>query len=104
MKKRLRKKLRLREFQEMGFEVQFDFTHEKTEEKVYAFWDEKIEFVESQGLFIGGGMTNFFATADYRKSAKPEQREALLNWLNARADVKDVVVGPLRDAWHGNFD
>lgn len=104
MKKRLRKKLRLHEFQEMGFEVQFDFTHEKSEAEIDTFWDEKIEFVESQGLFIGGGITNFFATADHRKSAKPEQREALLNWLNARADVKDVVVGPLRDAWHGNFD
>ena len=104
MKKRLRKKLRLHEFQEMGFEVQFDFTHEKSEAEINTFWDEKIEFVESQGLFIGGSITNFFATADHRKSTKLEQREALLNWLNARADVKDVVVGPLRDAWHGNFD
>lgn len=99
MKKRLRKKLRLKEFQELGFHTSFDLPEEVSDDD---FFDQLIPFVESQGLFIGGGLTNFYAEAGSRKSVTPEQRQALVDWLNKHPNISNINVGPLNDAWYGH--
>ncbi len=105
MKKRLRKKLRLREFQEMGFETTFDLDiPNENEEQLFAFWDRLIEFVEANNSQIGGGLTNFFVCADWRHSATETHREALRSWLEMQPHVRNVFIGPLVDAWHGKFE
>ena len=53
-KRRLRKKLRVGEFQEFGFQVEFDLgsdTHMPFDDAL----DEWIDFVESQEWAFGGG-------------------------------------------------
>lgn len=99
MKKRLRKKLRLKEFQELGFHASFDL---KEEQDYDEFFDQLIPFVESQGLFIGGGLNDFYAVAHHRNSATPEQQEALRDWLSKHPSVSNINIGPLNDAWYGH--
>ncbi|WP_460576767.1 50S ribosome-binding protein YggL [Hymenobacter coalescens] len=97
MKKRLRKKLRLKEFQELGFHASFDLAPAQDD---LTFFDQLIPFVESIGLFIGGGINNFYAVAGHRQSATPEQQQALREWLTQHPQVSNIDIGPLNDAWH----
>lgn len=100
MKKRLRKKLRLREFQEMGFHTDFSLNVTSADAE-YAFWDKLIAFVEKQGLEIGGSISSFYATRAGRGTSSDADREALLKWLQEQPEVSSVKVWPLDDAWHG---
>lgn len=102
MKKRLRKKLRIKEFQELGFQVSFDSAVEPKSAAELAFMKELLAFVESIGLFIGGSSTDFYAVADGRNSATPEQQEALRTWLSQQPQVSNITIGPLTDAWYGH--
>lgn len=104
MKKRLRKKLRLREFQEMGFKVQFDLNLPDTDEANFAFGDKLIVEVERNHLLMGGGLNDFFVCTDSRRSATEADRQALESWLQQQPEVTATNVGPLVDAWHGSFD
>lgn len=105
MKKRLRKKLRFGEFQEMGFQVRFDSPKEMTDDDVLdTFWPRLIDVVEDNSLEIGGSLTSFFATGETRRTVTEAQRAALGDWLRAQPEVSNVALGPLRDAWHGKFD
>lgn len=104
MKKRLRKKLRLREFQEMGFRVEFDLHIPDTDEAQFAFWDKLVAFVEGHKLEVGGSMSSFYTTRAGRGTTTEADREALDTWLNQQPEVTNVKVWPLDDAWHGPFD
>jgi len=105
MKKRLRKKLRLGEFQELGFEVSFRFSDnasDKTFDEVMEAFI--IQAIESNGLICGGGGKNpelsFFVSLDRRGSVTNEHRQAIQRWLETRPEVKEIRVGPPVDAWH----
>lgn len=107
MKKRLRKKLRLREFQEMGFQTAFDLAisnEDEEKERLYAFWDCLVEVVEANHLMMGGALDNFFVCTDSRCSATEVDRSALRNWLETQPEASNVTIGPLVDAWHGKFE
>jgi len=103
MKKRLRKKLRLREFQELGFLTDFDLNTTFTHEAEHTFWNKLIAFVESQGLEIGGGLNSFYVVRTGRGTATEADREFLMAWLHQQPEVSNVKVWPLDDAWHGPF-
>ena len=106
MRKRLRKKKHLGEFQQLGFEISFRYEAASIEAEnalLFAFLDEAIE---ADGLQFGGGGDgdgwSGFAAPDTRYgSATDEQRARVGAWLEARPEVGRVVVGPLRDAWYG---
>lgn len=102
MKKRLRKKLRIKEFQELGFYASFNLAPEPNSEGEDEFIEEFLTFVESIGLFIGGSLTSFYAVADGRNSVTPEQQQALRDWLSKHPQVSNVNIGPLNDAWYGH--
>ena len=104
MRKRLRKKLRLREFQEMGFSVKFDFNIPGDDEFFLNFWVSLVGVVEANHLLMGGGLNDFFVCTDSRRSATETDREALATWLRQQPELSAVAVGPLVDVWHGNFD
>jgi len=98
--RRLRKKLRVGEFQEFGFEVSFKLRDGLGENPLDAFWDEFIlEAIEGNGLAFGGS-TNGFVCAAGRGSAHESHRESVRSWLAARPEVESVSTGPLIDAWH----
>jgi len=100
MKKRLRKKLRFKEFREDGFNLKFE--HEETD--LYLFFDEFIEFVESHNIGFGGACGNIwngFITALGRGTMTRSHQQTIRDWLENRGTVKNIEVGPLIDAWHG---
>jgi hypothetical protein len=105
VKKRLRKKLHVGEFQELGFEVRFQvadsLSHDAFDAMVDAFISQAIE---APGLLCGGGGKNpefsVFVTRRGRGSVTEEHRHAIERWLAARPEVNAVRIGPLVDAWY----
>lgn len=104
MKKRLRKKLRLGEFREFGFEISFRLSDELDQPGLDRFWDSFIgEAIEARGLMCGGACGrawNVFVTRTGRRSATEEDRRDLIGWLEQHSNVSDARIGPLIDAWH----
>lgn len=101
---RQRKKLRLGEFQELGFDVSAAMAKELTQADREAFINALIDAVAERGLLFGGGFNGgfegFVVVDALRGSVTEEQRESFRKWLEARPELKDVVVGPLKDAWY----
>ncbi len=98
--RRLRKKLRVGEFQELGFAVSFELRAGLGEIELIASWDAFIlEAVEANGLAYGGG-TNGFVTSWGRGSATETHREAIRLWFTVRTEVESVEVESLEDVWH----
>jgi uncharacterized protein YggL (DUF469 family) len=106
MKKRLRKKLRVGVFQELGFEVRYSLPVGLSSDEQGEFLDSFIErAIEANGLLVGGCGGNpvegFVVAQGNRASATEEQREAVLEWLKSEPRALNPEVGPLVDAWHG---
>ena len=105
MKRRLRKKLRIAEFRQLGFELRFRTPADWSDDEQMQFWDRVVlEGPETRGLAFGGGCGVVWdgvvlGLAD-RASISDAQRESLARWLSAEAEVSDLVVGPLFDVWH----
>jgi hypothetical protein len=105
VKKRLRKKLRLGEFQELGFEVFFRVANNTPDDTFDRVIDAFITHaIEENGLMCGGGGKNpewnVFVTLDRRGSAIDEHRQAVRKWLETCPEVKEIRLGPLVDAWY----
>ncbi|MDM4770840.1 50S ribosome-binding protein YggL [Solimonas sp. SE-A11] len=105
MKRRLRKKKRLGEFQELGFGISFTPAAPLSEnERAALLWAFIEHAIEANGLNAGGGglsSMEFFVTSAMRRgSATDAQRDAVQAWLRSRTDVSAFTVGQLVDAWH----
>jgi uncharacterized protein YggL (DUF469 family) len=100
---RLRKKLHISEFQELGFEISFTLPENLDEERLDIFFDQFIEeAIENNSLQFGGGWGKDivgFVTADQRRSVTEEHRTLVRSWLAAKAIVSDIRIGELVDAW-----
>jgi uncharacterized protein YggL (DUF469 family) len=106
MKKRLRKKLHKGEFQELGFNLDFDYTgdYENNEEKLYQFFERFDEFLDSIGMESAGGIGDHFSVFVYhigRGTVTADQRQAVIDWLAGQPEAANIVASPLRDAWYG---
>lgn len=102
MRKRLRKKLYLKEFQEMGFCVRFSHS-----EDVEVFFNETIDFFEANNWNFCGRCSyqwDGFIGAFGRYSLTDGDRERLKDWLNSKETVVEIKVGKLADCWYGPFD
>jgi len=103
---RQRKKLRLSEFQEFGFDVTAKSTKELAPAERQVFVDALIDAVVDRGLLFAGGFNvdlNGFVVVDtLRGSVTDEQRESLKAWMESRPELRNVVVGPLKDAWYSS--
>lgn len=105
MKKRLRKKLHLGEFQELGFNLNIKFTEENTNDALDFFVEAFLnEVIDPTALDFGGGGDRFnfagFVVLAARGSATEEHRAVTSAWLEKRSDVTSFEVGDLVDAWH----
>lgn len=109
MKKRLRKKLRVGEFQEFGFRVSLKFREELPPQE---FEDFLVNFlnaaVEANGLlYVEGGMGEqwscFLISDTARTPITDAQREAVKQWAVAHPLVAECELGPLVDAWYGKW-
>ena len=98
--RRLRKKLRLREFRELGFSWKAVFKQPLSADRAEAFVDALLcEVIESQGLSLGGWATGGFVANAGRGSVTEGQRKGVLDWLEGRDDVEEVKASQLVDAW-----
>lgn len=107
LNRRQRKKLRLGEFQELGFEITGVCPEPLPEDAADRFLDGLFEFVEARRLCAGGGFGagsesrfSMFVCAIGRGSATEEDRQAIEAWLKSQPCIRNVCAGPLRDAWH----
>lgn len=99
--RRLRKKLHLDEFQQLGFEVSITLKPNLGIDDLDRFLDEFIlDAIEENDLAFGGGTDYGFITTWKRGSASEAHRTIVENWLNQRQEVVSVTLGPLVDAWY----
>lgn len=99
--RRLRKKLCVDEFQELGFEINLNYREgldgNALDEFLDAFLDDAIE---ANGLgYIGGEDYGFVCLAG-RGSVNEEQRQQVEAWLKGRSELTESNVGPLMDVWY----
>lgn len=99
--RRLRKKLCVDEFQELGFELNLEFKEDVDDEAVDAFLDDFLtEAMDANGLdYVGGEDFGLVCKAE-RGSVTEEQRAVVEAWLKGRSEVTKVEVSPLLDAWY----
>ncbi|MGX5219929.1 MULTISPECIES: YggL family protein [Pseudomonas] len=99
--RRLRKKLCVDEFQELGFELNLNFKDDLTDEVVDAFLDQFLkEAMEGNGLGYVGGDDYGLVCLDKRGSVSEEQRANVEAWLKGRSELADFNVSPLLDVWY----
>lgn len=102
--RRLRKKLHLDEFQELGFDVEAELKEPLTgnaEEGLLIAFIERV--IEPRGLIYGGGAACGFVCKAGGGSATNEDRVAVQEWLQARPEFTAVTVRELSDAWYGSL-
>ena len=98
---RLRKKLCVDEFQELGFELNLDFKEDLSEEAIDAFLEAFIkEAMEANGLGYVGGDDYGLVCLQKRGSVTEAQRAAVEAWLKGRTELTSVEVSPLLDVWY----
>lgn len=99
--RRLRKKMRVDEFQEMGFNFTATPKESLNDEQADALIDALIgEVISPRGLEFGGWVGGGFVCKSGPGSATDEDREAVVNWLRQRPEIQTAEVEPLVDAWH----
>lgn len=109
LKRRLRKKFHVGEFQELCFEIQVFLKLNLSESEFNIFTDDFIlEAIEKNRLEFGGGgdpikWSGFASSAKKYHSPNIEQRDAVGKWLENRKEVEKFEIGDFRDAWH-NWD
>ena len=100
--RRLRKKLRVDEFQELGFDVAWQLDASLDDQAVDDFLTKFFtEVVEPNGLGFGGeGDTLWHGLICTQKLGKctEEHRQLIEKWLKDNG-AKSVSVGPLYDVW-----
>ncbi|WP_186425604.1 YggL family protein [Cupriavidus metallidurans] len=106
--RRQRKKLRVAEFQELGFLVTAELAVGLGADAKIAACEAFIaDCIEANQLTYGGAIDDcldgFVSPDGNRSSSTEEHRQIVLDWLNGRAEFGAVRVGPLIDAWYGNF-
>ena len=101
MKKRIRKKLKLKEFEEQGFRViiQFNQEHSKSKTLVRDF----LNFTIDKNNLSCGGCTDdnqleMFITSITRTSANEKHRHLIEQWLKKRQEVISFDIGQLEKA------
>ena len=106
MKKRLRKKKYIGEFQEWGVTISIT---RNTETDFEVFLDEFVEQgMEANTCYFTGTSKEDSLEGFIDLGRSLDQAEAKLAkvnaWLDKRSDVKTYATGKLTDAWYGPFD
>lgn len=99
--RRLRKKLCVDEFQELGFELNLGFKEDLNDQAIDTFLDAFLtEAMEANGLNYVGGDDFGLVCLNKRGSINEEQRVVVEAWLKGRSELTDVEVSPLIDVWY----
>lgn len=95
---RLRKKLRVGKFQELGFSYETKLKKSLSYEDESKLLDDSIAVIEANNLVVGGGVTSGFVTTFKRGSVIESQRQVVKDWLEAKGEFASVTVSELVDA------
>ncbi|EIK52460.1 hypothetical protein YO5_08703 [Stutzerimonas stutzeri TS44] len=99
--RRLRKKLCVDEFQELGFEINLTYREGIDGKAVDDFLEAFVtEAMEAKGLGYIGGEDYGFVCLARRGSVSEEQRGQVDAWLKARSELAEYTVSPLMDVWY----
>jgi uncharacterized protein len=99
--RRLRKKLCVDEFQELGFELNLNFKEDLSDAVIDTFLSEFLrDAMTANGLGYVGGDDFGLVCLDKRGSVSEEQRAAVEAWLKGRNELADFSVSPLLDVWY----
>lgn len=99
--RRLRKKLCVDEFQELGFELLLTYRDDLDEAAEDAFMQQFLQqAIEGNGLMFIGCDEFGMVCLGKRGSVSEEQRGQVEAWLKARSELASYRVGALADAWH----
>lgn len=99
--RRLRKKLCVDEFQELGFEITLTYKENLADDQLNDFLDAfLVEAVDSNGLGYVGGEDYGFVCLGKRGSVSAEQRAQVEAWLRGRDELAEFTVSPLMDVWY----
>lgn len=99
--RRLRKKLCVDEFQELGFELTLNFKEGLSDAELDGFVETFVhDAVEANGLGYVGGEDYGFVCLGARGSVSEEQRGLVEGWLKGRSELTDFTVSPLMDVWY----
>lgn len=110
MRKRLRKKKRVGEFQEFGFKTGFRFSDQLTIKARNNLLDRFIEdAIEKNDLQYGGGgdgneWNGFVALNKPRGSTLERHQQAVENWFIHESEVEEYYLTDMIDAWYGHLD
>ena len=108
MKKRLRKKLELREFQRTSFPIGLQLAPiELNPDSPDYFYNRLTAFVESKGLYLlGVGDSHTLDVNIFTKynllpipSIKEADRYLLRDWLRLQPEVKRYIIGQRGNGW-----
>jgi uncharacterized protein len=110
MKKRLRKKRCVGEFQVFGFGVGFRLSPKLSAEDGNVFLCRFLgEAIEGNDLVFGGGgdgsdWSGYICPNKIRSTATDAHREVVKQWFIAQSEVVEYHVSPLVDAWYSSDD
>ncbi|MGB4073016.1 YggL family protein [Pseudomonas sp.] len=99
--RRLRKKLCVDEFQELGFELNLNFKQDLADEAIDSFLEQFLrDAMTANGLGYVGGDDFGLVCLSKRGSVNAEQRAAVEAWLKGRDELVDFTASPLIDVWY----
>ena len=98
--RRLRKKLCVDEFQELGFELNLSFAEGLSDAAIDGFLDAFLAMIAANGLGYVGGDDYGFVCLGKRGSVSAEQRATVEAWLKGRSELTESSVSPLMDVWY----
>lgn len=99
--RRLRKKLCVDEFQELGFELTMTFKPELSDQVLDTFVDQFLDdAIAANGLDYVGGEDYGLVCLAKRGSVNEEQRAAVEAWLKGRDELQGFDLSPLQDVWY----
>ena len=108
MRKRLRKKRHLSEFQELGFEITFLILgSEDVEQESDLLFEFLEQAIEANGMYFGGaGKEGRWSGIVYplNRHGTPmteDRREVVTSWLKANDDFEFLEASGLFDVWYG---
>lgn len=100
--RRLRKKLRIAEFQQLGFDYCVVWSQLPTVSQQDRFIDGFLEeIIVARGLLLCGSCTEGVIVGTTKNPTELD-REEVLSWLRDFPGVVETHVGPLVDAWYGD--
>lgn len=98
--RRLRKKLHVDEFRELGFDVDIELRENLDEAQAERFFHALVDELILPADLVYGGATAGFVCRASAGSVTEAEREMVRAWIEAREEVAEVRVGELIDAWY----